>query len=286
MRNNNRNIKNILITIKFKELLVISFIFCLCLLGSFIFGFRSGKHTGFNTALDMSAVNLKRFPIMDEQINSLDEEDVSNVYTRLNESGVIYDNDSEDINIDAPKVELNIVNKKASLAAENYKIVTKAEKEATPTVTPTIFPMKVIKKKEKIVAEKEIKKKSEVSTKKNIKAVVKEKEVQKKNEVKKEVQKKKEVPKKKIDKLVEQSIKTGWYVQVSTVTKSTEANKLVNLLRESGFIGKIQEIKSDQGSFYRVLVGPEKLKKHADILYNQLGREQYIINKPFIREVK
>jgi len=78
----------------------------------------------------------------------------------------------------------------------------------------------------------------------------------------------------------------GWYAQVAAPQGRADAEGLSSKLREFGFISVIEEARVRDQSFFRVLVGPESSRLHAERLVAQLKREPYIEAEPFVRSFK
>lgn len=81
-------------------------------------------------------------------------------------------------------------------------------------------------------------------------------------------------------------VQQGWYVQVSAPGVESDAFELADKLHESGFPVVIEKAKLQQRTYFRVLVGPEKVRLTAERLLQQLLRERYIDKAPFIRRVR
>ncbi|RIL04737.1 MAG: hypothetical protein DCC75_12335 [Proteobacteria bacterium] len=81
-------------------------------------------------------------------------------------------------------------------------------------------------------------------------------------------------------------ISRGWYAQVAAPKSLSEAQKLTNSLRGSGFEVVIENASVRGVQYYRVLVGPETTKDRGDRLISQVKREPYIKGDPFLRVVK
>ena len=79
------------------------------------------------------------------------------------------------------------------------------------------------------------------------------------------------------------SISAGWYVQVAAPAREVDAHRLRATLRSSGFRSVIQQSKLGSQNSYRVLVGPEENRQHANILVKQLERERYLKGQPFLK---
>lgn len=85
--------------------------------------------------------------------------------------------------------------------------------------------------------------------------------------------------------LVRRSLGKGWYAQVAAAPSLTEAEGLARKLKESGFPVLIETTKVQGTAYYRIVVGPETSRQQAQILVNQLKREPYIKEDPFLRTV-
>jgi len=79
------------------------------------------------------------------------------------------------------------------------------------------------------------------------------------------------------------SVPRGWYAQVAAPQVRADAEGLSGKLREFGFASVIEEARVRDQSFFRVLVGPEASRLHAERLVAQLKREPYIEAEPFVR---
>lgn len=78
----------------------------------------------------------------------------------------------------------------------------------------------------------------------------------------------------------------GWFAQVAAPKKREDANELSSRLRQSGFNVMIEVADVRGERYFRVLVGPEANRAQADQLIGQLKRERYIQSDPFARLIK
>jgi DedD protein len=68
----------------------------------------------------------------------------------------------------------------------------------------------------------------------------------------------------------------GWYVQVGSFGQEMNANGLRERLAKAGFSARLEESRTDKGTVYRVLVGPEKQRAPAERLRDRLATEQQL----------
>lgn len=78
----------------------------------------------------------------------------------------------------------------------------------------------------------------------------------------------------------------GWYAQVAAPSREGDALSLAGRLKASGFGVKIELARVRGQDYFRVLVGPEDARHHAERLIVQLKRESYLKGEPFIKLVK
>lgn len=82
------------------------------------------------------------------------------------------------------------------------------------------------------------------------------------------------------------SVPSGWFAQVAAPDALSDAKQLSAKLRNSGFSAHIEIAQVRGQEYYRVLVGPEGSRKHAERLLSQLDRESYLKSRPFIKFVR
>jgi cell division septation protein DedD len=86
--------------------------------------------------------------------------------------------------------------------------------------------------------------------------------------------------------LVKRVLPPGYFAQVAAPKSLGEAEQTARQLKSSGFPVVI-EVSSKRGQdFYRVLVGPEQNRVHAERLVGQLKSERYLVGAPFIRQAE
>lgn len=86
--------------------------------------------------------------------------------------------------------------------------------------------------------------------------------------------------------MVKRVLPPGYFAQVAAPKSLGEAEQTARQLKASGFPVVI-EVASKRGQdFYRVLVGPEQNRVHAERLVGQLKSERYLVGAPFIRQAE
>ena len=81
-------------------------------------------------------------------------------------------------------------------------------------------------------------------------------------------------------------VPSGYFAQVAAPKNLSDAESVARKLKKSGFpvIVEVANVRGEE--YYRVLVGPEQNRVHADRLVGQLRSERYLSGPPFIRQVK
>ncbi|MDC0357932.1 SPOR domain-containing protein [Oligoflexia bacterium] len=82
------------------------------------------------------------------------------------------------------------------------------------------------------------------------------------------------------------SIPSGWFAQVAAPKNMGDANSVAKRLKSSGFKVSIEHAQVRGQKYYRVLVGPENTRQHAERLLGQLKRETYLKGDPFIKMIR
>jgi len=85
---------------------------------------------------------------------------------------------------------------------------------------------------------------------------------------------------------LKRTLSKGWYAQVLAAPSISEAESLARKLKGSGFPVVIEATKVQGAAYYRIVVGPETSRSQAQILVEQLKRESYINEDPFLRTVQ
>jgi cell division septation protein DedD len=85
---------------------------------------------------------------------------------------------------------------------------------------------------------------------------------------------------------VKRVVPSGYFAQVAAPKNLSDAESVARKLKKSGFpvIVEVANVRGEE--YYRVLVGPEQNRVHADRLVGQLRSERYLAAPPFIRQVK
>ncbi len=85
---------------------------------------------------------------------------------------------------------------------------------------------------------------------------------------------------------VKRIVPPGYFAQVAAPKNLSDAESVARKLKRSGFpvIVEVANVRGEE--YYRVLVGPEQNRVHADRLVDQLRSERYLSGPPFIRQVK
>jgi cell division septation protein DedD len=85
---------------------------------------------------------------------------------------------------------------------------------------------------------------------------------------------------------VKRVVPSGYFAQVAAPKNLSDAESVARKLKKSGFpvIVEVANVRGEE--YYRVLVGPEQNRVHADRLVDQLRSERYLSGPPFIRQVK
>ncbi len=85
---------------------------------------------------------------------------------------------------------------------------------------------------------------------------------------------------------VKRVVPSGYFAQVAAPKNLSDAESVARKLKKSGFpvIVEVANVRGEE--YYRVLVGPEQNRVHADRLVGQLRSERYLSGPPFIRQVK
>jgi cell division septation protein DedD len=85
---------------------------------------------------------------------------------------------------------------------------------------------------------------------------------------------------------VKRVVPAGYFAQVAAPKNLSDAESVARKLKKSGFpvVVEVANVRGEE--YYRVLVGPEQNRVHADRLVGQLGSERYLSGPPFIRQVK
>jgi cell division septation protein DedD len=85
---------------------------------------------------------------------------------------------------------------------------------------------------------------------------------------------------------VKRVVPSGYFAQVAAPKNLSDAESVARKLKKSGFpvVVEIANVRGEE--YYRVLVGPEQNRVHADRLVGQLRSERYLSGPPFIRQVK
>jgi cell division septation protein DedD len=85
---------------------------------------------------------------------------------------------------------------------------------------------------------------------------------------------------------VRKVIPQGWYAQVAAPGKLDDANAIAQKLHQAGFAVMIENADVRGQQYFRVIVGPEDNRQHAERLVGQLKREKSVHGDPFIKVVK
>jgi cell division septation protein DedD len=86
--------------------------------------------------------------------------------------------------------------------------------------------------------------------------------------------------------LIRSVLPAGWFAQVAAPRQLKDAEELSRKLKSSGFKIMIEQANVRGEEYFRVLVGPEDSRSHAQELLGQLGRESYLRGEPFLRLVR
>jgi DedD protein len=94
------------------------------------------------------------------------------------------------------------------------------------------------------------------------------------------------VPTKSDSNFVKRVVPGGYFAQVAAPKNLSDAESVARKLKKSGFpvVVEVANVRGEE--YYRVLVGPEQNRVHADRLVDQLRSERYLSAPPFIRQVK
>jgi cell division septation protein DedD len=96
----------------------------------------------------------------------------------------------------------------------------------------------------------------------------------------------KAAPSKTDSNFVKRIVPSGYFAQVAAPKNLSDAESVARKLKKSGF-PVVVEVASVRGEeYFRVLVGPEQNRVHADRLVDQLRSERYLSGPPFVRQVK
>lgn len=81
-------------------------------------------------------------------------------------------------------------------------------------------------------------------------------------------------------------ISPGWYLQVAAVRKlGLESNRVVEILRQTGYSVKIQETTVESLHYYRILVGPYRSQSGATDEIDKVGFVSETYGDPFVRRI-
>ena len=273
---------------------------------AYFFGYRVGRTEQFELKSAEALEKMPRIPIPEEEKpQKVPERLVSEVYAKL-----------QDGNLPPVDEEKNPEKEDTELELKPVKIVPLEREEAPPKEEKTLADLEEPKKttekeaekkaqseeakvvkKEEVVAEKPVAKKVEEPVK--VEATPKPTEAPKQavaglfelGNTQKKAAETKAVPAKTLtrSKTASSSSKliSGWYVQLAAHETPNEAESLLKLLKENGFLdAKIQTATVDGKKYYRVLVGPEETTLLAKRLRDQLKREPYVQFKPYLRRVQ
>jgi len=85
---------------------------------------------------------------------------------------------------------------------------------------------------------------------------------------------------------VKRIVPQGYFAQVAAPKNLSDAESVARKLKRSGFpvVVEVANVRGEE--YFRVLVGPEQNRVHADRLVEQLQSERYLSAPPFIRQVK
>ena len=308
------------IGLKVWEVVVVCVCIVVGLFVAFIVGYRSGHSVGYDYALDNTISNTAKFSVYEDEAPDLDSNSLNEIYARLSDDAITPKEDGkvseievapikeEALSINVDKVipespvkameramkdydeEVEIVENKEVVEVVNSKKVEEIQ-VADNTSLEIAKSNKNLKDLSFQIEEAEGYSKPE-SSKVEIKQMPK--AHQETKEIKYQDNEKKlklEVDTVKKENNIEiqnskNKIKSGWYVQTLSSKDSSVANRLISVLKQSGFPAAIETTKLGNENLYRVLVGPESSKEYADRLANQVSREKYITGKPFVKLVK
>ncbi len=260
-----------------------------CMLCSFVFGFMSGKKVGFDTALEATLSSAGKLPINEPvDFGDLGDEAESSMYASLKQDDdqvIVSELSGESISlVEQVKVNIDTSAEEDALNLEK-KIddIISVEKEDVPEVSSVRASLS-IENLDKKIADTNIDALNE-------EIVIKEEKIIQKVDEPIETEVSKVVVDaplivEKEESLPNIKIESGWYAQVATPTKLSEANLLVSKLKRNGFRSNVQVANIASRKYYRVLVGSEQTKEQGKILVDQLAREPYISGKPFLKLIE
>lgn len=85
---------------------------------------------------------------------------------------------------------------------------------------------------------------------------------------------------------IRKTLPKGWFAQVAAPQAIADADRLAQALKGAGFPVVIEQANVRGQEYFRVLVGPEENRQHAERLVGQLKRESVVKNDPFLRVIK
>lgn len=282
------------IRLRFFQVIILLGVVTGCLALSFLLGFKAGGRAGYVKAMDDSISNATKIPIA-SQVPSEDsvshtEQTVTDVYANLKEKSKPAS--ETDKSVDSPIPEISEIKEAQSSEAlkdhadlssslemvhnQNSKN-TKEESGSKPLSDPWSSKPSAGTLEPKVLGDAQVAPPKQQAPKPTptVKPTVAEKKVSdnKVSDGAAVVTEGAVIPK-------------GWFAQVSAQNSKADADSLVTKLKSSGFKVFIEDANVHGEDYFRILVGPEDTRAHAEALVEQLSREKYLKGAPFIRMIK
>lgn len=241
----------------------------LAISGSYVLGFFSGRHVGFEVARDTSATDLAKLSVP-RAPNDLAVKNSAQIYEKLNAPAILQESVADAASrgpLDGSTAKSKVVDADVAGDDDIFRDITSGGELIigdAPSMKGVLDkPISAKNANEAVIDTKlkPVKKNSVDGTRTNPKNAA-------------------------VGSKFADVLPKGFYAQVAAPKRLQDAETLANRLEKSGFPVAVEVATVGGKNFYRVLVGPERTRLYADRLLSQLHTEKYIPTDPFIREVK